>query len=526
MQVTVLMPIYNAERFLHDSIGSLLNQTSNQWKLICIDDGSTDNSKAIVEEYCKKNSRISLICQENAGPAVARARAIEIADTEYVAILDSDDAYAPDYIEKMLARAEKTDADSIVPDVEFGYGNSKKLPNMFEQHNLSPDMIIEDGKEAFAMTIPWQLHGWQMVRTSLAKKYYTVQQASYSKFNSDEFITRLLYLKSKKVALCPAIYKYRIDESSITRKPSLKMMDYLLTNGKLLWLAEYEHMDKDILLSIYNDYYATCRDMKRNRIPMLDEKDRAEANRMLKESLLKFKKDFNWQNLKGAPLKTKVKFLLFLAGIRTTLIGGVRNIYYTCKVWKRQHLIRNKHVTVISNNCWGGFMYQSCRLPYNTPFIGLYMYAPEYVALLRNLKYNLSQPIRFIKHSQSKYRDIVPTKYILGVLGDTGIEIVFMHYHLEEEVLEKWSRRMKRIDWNNMIVKFSDTDYGCTDKLIEEFDKMPFTHKVCFTAKKHPMSKCVIPMKEYEGKEYVRYEWAYSYKYYDFVKEANKILEN
>ena len=81
-------------------------------------------------------------------------------------------------------------------------------------------------------------------------------------------------------------------------------------------------MDKDILLSIYNDYYATCRDMKRNRIPMLDEKDRAEANRMLKESLLKFKKDFNWQNLKGAPLKTKVKFLLFLAGIRTTLIGG------------------------------------------------------------------------------------------------------------------------------------------------------------------------------------------------------------
>ena len=80
-------------------------------------------------------------------------------------------------------------------------------------------------------------------------------------------------------------------------------------------------------------------------------------------------------------------------------------------------------------------MYQSCRLPYNTPFIGLYMYAPEYVALLRNLKYNLSQPIRFIKHSQSKYRDIVPTKYILGVLGDTGIEIVFMHYHLEEEVL-------------------------------------------------------------------------------------------
>ena len=156
-----------------------------------------------------------------------------------------------------------------------------------------------------------------MIRTSLAKKYYTVQQASYSKFNSDEYITRLLYLKSKKIALCSAIYKYRVDETSITRKPSLKMMDYLVTNAKLLWLAEYEHLDKDVVLSIYNDYYATFRDMKRKRIPLLEEKDKEEAERLLKESLLKFKKDFKWQYMKGAPLKTKVKFLLLLVGIRT-----------------------------------------------------------------------------------------------------------------------------------------------------------------------------------------------------------------
>lgn len=524
MQVTVLMPIYNAERFLHDSIGSLLSQTCDNWKLICIDDGSTDNSKAIVEEYCKKDARIKLIWQENAGPAVARARAIEIADTEYVAILDSDDAYVPDYIEKMLARAEETDADSIVPDVEFGYGNTKKLPNMFAQHHLSPDMIIEDGKEAFAMTIPWQLHGWQMVRTSLAKKYYTVQQAAYSKFNSDEFITRLLYLKSKKTALCSARYKYRIDESSITRKPSLKMMDYLVTNEKLLWLAEYEHLDKNVILNIYNDYYVTCRDMKKKRIPQLDVSEQDEANRLLEDSLAKFKKNFKWEYLKDAPLKTKFKFCLFLLGIYASLIGGARNLYYSSKVMMRHLLIRNKEVSIISNNCWGGFMYQSCKLKYNSPFIGLYMYAPEYIALLRNLRYNLAQPLHFIKHEQSKYKNVVPPQYIIGVLGDTDIEIVFMHYHLEEEALEKWNRRLKRIDWDNMMVKFSDTDYGCTDELIEEFDKMPFKHKVCFTAKEFPECNSVIPMAEYEGKEYVLYEWAYSYRYYDFVKEANKIL--
>ena len=101
-----------------------------------------------------------------------------------------------------------------------------------------------------------------------------------------------------------------------------------------------------------------------------------------------------------------------------------------------------------------------------------------------------------------------------------------MHYHLEEEALEKWNRRMRRINWNNMIVKFSDTDFGCSDNLIEEFDKMPFEHKVCFTAKKHPKCNSVIYMPEFKDQPFVLYEWAYSYKYYDFVKEANKIIDN
>ena len=311
MKVTVLMPIYNAERFLHDSIDSLLVQTSNQWKLICIDDGSTDSSKAIVEEYCKKDSRIKLICQENAGPAVARARAIEIADTEYVSILDSDDAYAPDYVEKMLARAEETNADSIVPDVEFGYGNTQKLPNMFVQHHLSADLVIEDGKKAFAMTLPWQLHGWQMIRTSLAKKYYTVQQASYSKFNSDEYITRLLYLKSSKVALCSACYQYRVDSNSITRKPSIKMMDYLESNLRLLWLAEYENLNGVCIVNIYNAFYITCKKLKQNLISKLDQADKKNALKTLKGYIERFKSNFKWKYLQNAPLKTKVKFLIF-----------------------------------------------------------------------------------------------------------------------------------------------------------------------------------------------------------------------
>ena len=270
--------------------------------------------------------------------------------------------------------------------------------------------------------------------------------------------------------------------------------------------------------------FSTCKNLKNNLIGQLETKDKEKANKLIKESIVKFKKGFKWRYLSKAPFRTKLKFLIFLLFERKSFCSIARNAFYSVKEKIRSIRIRNKQVTIISNNCWGGFMYQSCRIKYNSPFIGLYMYAPEYIALLRNLKYNLSQPLRFIKHEQSKYKNIVPTQYILGVLGDTGIEIVFMHYHLEEEALEKWNRRMRRINWNNMIVKFSDTDFGCSDNLIEEFDKMPFEHKVCFTAKKHPKCNSVIYMPEFKDQPFVLYEWAYSYKYYDFVKEANKII--
>lgn len=317
MQVTVLMPIFNAAKYLHDSIGSLLSQTCNNWKLICIDDGSTDNSKEIIESYIKLDSRISLICQENAGPAVARANAITTVNTEYISILDADDAYSPDYVELMLKKAEDTNADSIVPDVEFGFGRTKKIPNKFEQHNLKPYIIIENGEQAFSMTIPWILHGWQMIKTTLAKKYYTIENASYSKFNSDEYITRLLYLKSKKVALCEAKYLYRIAPDSLTRKVSIKKLDYLKTLDKLLCLCEEEKVNTKILVELYNDYYVTINKLLK-LIHEFNDDEKIKAIEIIKYFYINsYRKHLTLKVILKAKLKTKIKFLVSLLALST-----------------------------------------------------------------------------------------------------------------------------------------------------------------------------------------------------------------
>ena len=67
--------------------------------------------------------------------------------------------------------------------------------------------------------------------------------------------------------------------------------------------------------------------------------------------------------------------------------------YHKIIKWIRSNAIKNKSVTVISNNCWGGFMYQSCNLPYNSPLIGLYFYAPEYIKFLENLKQPMTKKL-------------------------------------------------------------------------------------------------------------------------------------
>lgn len=310
MKVTVIMPIYNGAKYIKDAINSLLAQTNNNWELICIDDGSTDNSKEIIEYYVKCYSNIQIITQVNSGPGVARANAIKNVTTDYIAILDSDDAYAPNYIELMLKKAEETNADVIVPNVEFELGNQSNSISVFERNNLTPNMIIKDGVKAFSMTFPWKLHGWQMIKTDLAKKYYTIENASYSKFNSDEYITRLIYLKSKIVALCDAKYYYRIDSNSLTRKISLKQFDYLKTLDKLIKLGLKEKINKRIIIDIFNDYFATLRKMYKH-IKQLDDKDKKQAKELVTYYYNNsYKKFLTLDIIKSANYKTRTKFII------------------------------------------------------------------------------------------------------------------------------------------------------------------------------------------------------------------------
>ncbi|WCT13170.1 glycosyltransferase family 2 protein [Mucilaginibacter jinjuensis] len=108
--VSIVTPMYNGGRFVGQTIDSVINQTYPKWEMIVIDDGSKDNGPEIVREYIQKDSRIKLVSQPNGGSASARNNGIRLAQGQYIALLDSDDTWNPDFLEKQLKLMKEKNA--------------------------------------------------------------------------------------------------------------------------------------------------------------------------------------------------------------------------------------------------------------------------------------------------------------------------------------------------------------------------------------------------------------------------------
>ncbi len=106
--VSVIMPTYNCAGFIGETIESVQKQTYQHWELVIVDDCSTDSTKEVVDKYIKEDSRIKYFClKKNSGAAVARTRAMELANGEYIAFLDSDDIWLEEKLKKQLLFMKK-----------------------------------------------------------------------------------------------------------------------------------------------------------------------------------------------------------------------------------------------------------------------------------------------------------------------------------------------------------------------------------------------------------------------------------
>jgi len=197
------------------------------------------------------------------------------------------------------------------------------------------------------------------------------------------------------------------------------------------------------------------------------------------------------------------------------------------KHFYHQTLLKHHDFSIISNNCWGTRTYQKYGLPYASPFQSLFIFAPDYMRLMRDFSIDKLQISHFIEHENSKYKtqliaqNLFETSYPIGILHN-DIELHFLHYKTPEDAQDKWNRRVKRINANKLIFKFSDGNLS-TETLIREFDALEHKNKICFTSKPYAGCKNVIYMSRFKNNDAVDLEWKYDSKYCNIHKFINSI---
>ena len=156
---------------------------------------------------------------------------------------------------------------------------------------------------------------------------------------------------------------------------------------------------------------------------------------------------------------------------------------------KRRKKLNNTDFTIISNNCWGGVVYEHFGLQKLSPTVGLYFFADDYVKFINRLEYYLSLDLKMIKVEESKYvQELIARKQEnvpIGLLED--IEVVFLHYNNADLAKEKWKRRVERVNWNNLIIKFSYMN-GCDDNILEKFEEIvqKYPKSIVFVTREYP----------------------------------------
>lgn len=217
VKVSVLVAVYNAEKYLEKCLNSLLNQSLTNIEIICVNDGSTDSSLKILERYTKLDKRIIIINQENAGASSARNNGLNYANGEYVCLVDSDDFISEDCLEKSYNYAKEQLLDACIFNLII---YSEKSESIF--FNKYRNYILK-GKDAMILSLDWSIPGVGLYKTDIQKKI----KYDTSNSNGDELSTRKFLLDSRLVGFSEGNYYYRFNENSITKKVSKKKYDFI-----------------------------------------------------------------------------------------------------------------------------------------------------------------------------------------------------------------------------------------------------------------------------------------------------------
>ena len=240
--ISIVMPNYNAEKYIKQTITSILNQTFTDFELLVVDDGSTDHSRDIVQELMNQDSRITLITQANDGaPGKARNEGFRMSKGEVVVFFDSDDMMEPTYLETMYNKLQSEDLDLVIANINFY--------DVFKKTYVTNEMSWFFNNEPHELTDLFRIAPLpinKMYRKSFLERTNVTYMTKI--FNQDMgfFISNLFYFP-KFAVINEVLCTYMIRENSITtgektRKrhiESLKVYDQVLAEWKKTGSSDY-----------------------------------------------------------------------------------------------------------------------------------------------------------------------------------------------------------------------------------------------------------------------------------------------
>ncbi len=210
--ISVIIPVYNVEKYVGNCIESLLKQTYKNIEIICVNDGSKDASGAVCESYSNKYDNVILVNQENSGVCAARNKGIDVAKGEYFCFVDSDDTMPEDAVEMLYLKIKKYSADIVVANANIGIGpNSQR--KAFE---LIEDRVFEHGESIIknaANSIFYSAWGKMFSKETMKN----VRFIDGKRLNEDGFFVFQCMLNCKKLVQTNiTVYNYIYYESSVS----------------------------------------------------------------------------------------------------------------------------------------------------------------------------------------------------------------------------------------------------------------------------------------------------------------------
>ena len=248
IKVSIVVPVYNVEEYLRVCLESLIGQTLKDIEIICVNDGSTDNSLNILKEYAEKDSRIVIINQVNQGQSVARNSALKIAKGEYIGFVDSDDWVDLNFFEKLYNVAVKNDCDIAAGGIAWNK-NDGELD--FVDISFKNSKIYTKTPDKYKITkVAKTAYVWNKIykKELLDKLKLDFEPDRY--YEDMMFSHRVLHESGRLVTVPGVFYHYRLNPLSAVNTDSpkkredfkcevLKTIEYVKKNKIKVNLAKY-----------------------------------------------------------------------------------------------------------------------------------------------------------------------------------------------------------------------------------------------------------------------------------------------